>query len=42
MRDRKNIKEAQYEINEKKQRVLIYEHGKTEFFLSMALWSIPF
>ncbi|HDR8498922.1 TPA: hypothetical protein QC442_004190, partial [Bacillus cereus] len=28
----KNIKEAQYEINEKKQRVLIYEHGKTEFF----------
>ncbi|MED3533965.1 hypothetical protein P4493_23565, partial [Bacillus thuringiensis] len=28
----KNMKEAQYEINEKKQRVLIYEHGKTEFF----------
>ncbi|PEP95050.1 hypothetical protein [Bacillus toyonensis] len=29
---RKNIKESQYEINEKKQKVLIYEHGKTEFF----------
>ncbi|PEI86340.1 hypothetical protein [Bacillus toyonensis] len=28
----KNIKESQYEINEKKQKVLIYEHGKTEFF----------
>ncbi|PGB04194.1 hypothetical protein [Bacillus toyonensis] len=27
----KNIKESQYEINEKKQKVLIYEHGKTEF-----------
>ncbi|EMI9086298.1 MULTISPECIES: hypothetical protein [Bacillus] len=28
----KNIKESKYEINEKKQKVLIYEHGKTEFF----------
>jgi hypothetical protein len=28
----KNIKESQYELNEKKQRVLVYEHGKTEFF----------
>ncbi|HDX9611240.1 TPA: hypothetical protein ROY01_002280 [Bacillus toyonensis] len=28
----KNIKESQYEINEKKQKVLLYEHGKTEFF----------
>ncbi|KAB2439970.1 hypothetical protein [Bacillus luti] len=28
----KNIKESLYEINEKKQKVLIYEHGKTEFF----------
>ncbi|WP_368905873.1 hypothetical protein [Bacillus wiedmannii] len=28
----KSIKESKYEINEKKQKVLIYEHGKTEFF----------
>ncbi|KFN02368.1 hypothetical protein D0U04_12600 [Bacillus clarus] len=28
----KNIKESQYELNEKKQRALVYEHGKTEFF----------
>ncbi|MED0964217.1 hypothetical protein [Bacillus paramycoides] len=28
----KNIKESQYDLNEKKQRVLLYEHGKTEFF----------
>ncbi|GAB6449310.1 MULTISPECIES: hypothetical protein [Bacillus] len=28
----KNIKESKYEINEKKQKILIYEHGKTEFF----------
>ncbi|MBE7122563.1 hypothetical protein [Bacillus cereus] len=28
----KNIKESQYELNEKKQRVLVYEHGKTDFF----------
>lgn len=28
----KNIKETKYEINEK-QKVLIYEHGKTEFFI---------
>ena len=32
----KNIKEAQYEINEK-QRVLIYEHGKQNSFIHGAV-----
>ena len=37
MRDRKNIKEAQYEINEKNKRVLIYEHGKQNSFIHGAV-----
>ncbi|KEK24058.1 hypothetical protein [Bacillus gaemokensis] len=28
----KNVKESQYELHEKHQRVLVYEHGKTDFF----------